>query len=291
MELVGTITELWRFPIKSMAGEALEKCYLGPRGIPGDRGWAVRDETAGEIRGAKKLPTLMQCHAAYLSEPDGSEVPPAEITFPDGSHTRTGEPDAQAKLSAYLRRPVTLWPLQPSDALEHYRKGKPDDPDMMKELRQAFGRLDDEPLPDFSVIPAALLQELMTYTSPLGTYFDAYPLHLITTATLAALSERNPTARFDVRRFRPNVLIGTREDIRGLAEAGWSGKTLSIGDVQLKLEMPAMRCVMTTLPQGDLPKDPSVLRTIVRDAAQNLGVYATIAKPGHVRLGDTVALQ
>jgi uncharacterized protein YcbX len=291
MEVVGTTRELWRFPVKSMAGETLQKCYLGPRGIPGDRGWAVRDETAGEIRGAKKLPTLMRCRAAYMSEPTGTEVSPAEITFPDGSRTRTGAPDAQAKLSAYLRRPVTLWPLQPAEALDHYRKGKPDDPDMMKELRQVFGRLEDEPLPDFSLIPAALLQELMTYTSPLGTYFDAYPLHLVTTATLAALSERNPGARFDVRRFRPNVLIETRQDIRGLAEAAWSGKMLSIGEVQLKVEMPAMRCVMTTLEQDDLPKDPSVLRTIVHDAAQNLGVYATIAKPGFVRLGDPVQLQ
>ncbi|HEY6417540.1 MAG TPA: MOSC N-terminal beta barrel domain-containing protein [Candidatus Binataceae bacterium] len=287
---MGTITELWRFPVKSMAGEPMEKCYLGPRGIPGDRGWAVRDETAGEIRGAKKLPTLMQCHAAYLSEPAGTEVPPAEITFPDRSRARTGDKEAQAKLSAFLGRPVTLWPLQPPDALEHYRHGKPDNPDMINELRQIFGRLEDEPLPDFSTFPPGLLQELMTYTSPLGTYFDAYPLHLVTTATLAALSERNPTAQFDVRRFRPNVLIETRSEIRGLAEAEWSGRTLSIGDVQLKLEMPVVRCVMTTLAQDDLPKDPSVLRTIVRDAAQNLGVYATITKPGHIRCGDPVEL-
>jgi MOSC domain-containing protein len=287
MQLVGTVSELWRYPVKSMAGEPLERCFIGSRGVLGDRGWALRDEKAGEIRRAKKLPaSILRLRPAYLGEPSPDEIPPVEIEFPDGTRTRTGAADTEAKLSAYLGRPVTIWPLQPPEAREHYRRAAPDNLDMTKELREIFGRLEDEPLPDFSEFPA----EVVEYTSPLGTYFDAYPLHVVTTATLAALGKLNAGAQFDVRRFRPNMLIATRHEIKGLAETGWNRKTLRVGDARIKVEVGCARCVMTTLEQDGLPKDPSVLRTIVREAAQHLGVYATVAKPGYVRLGDPVEL-
>ncbi len=158
---------------------------------------------------------------------------------------------------------------------------------MVAELRQIFGRTEDEPLPDLSQFPP----EIMQFTSPLGTYFDAFPLHLLTTATLAALAQKNPLARFDVRRFRPNVLIDTSNKITGLAEAGWGGRTMTIGDAAIKIEMPCTRCVMTTLDQADLPKDPSVLRTIVRDGNQNAGVYTTITRGGEISIDDEVKLE
>ena len=156
---------------------------------------------------------------------------------------------------------------------------------MLVELREIFGRTADEPLPDLSVFPP----EIMEYTSPRGTYFDAFPLHLLTTASLAALGARTPSARFDVRRFRPNVLVETAGGT-GLVETEWLGQMLRIGSARIKIEVPCVRCVMTTLPQGDLVKDSSVLRTIVRDAAQNLGVYATVVSPGRVAVGDAVEL-
>jgi uncharacterized protein YcbX len=156
---------------------------------------------------------------------------------------------------------------------------------MLAELREIFGRTDDEPLPDLMAFPP----EIMEYTSPLGTYFDAFPLHLLTTASLAALGARNASARFDVRRFRPNIVVST-DDAAGFIETEWSGRTLRIGEAQINVEMPCVRCVMTTLPQGDLSKDPSVLRTIVRDAAQNVGAYASIATPGRITVGDAVEL-
>lgn len=74
------------------------------------------------------------------------------------------------------------------------------------------------------------------------------------------------------------------------AQRAWCGKTLRIGGAQIKIEIPCVRCVMTTLAQGDLTKDPGVLRTIVRDAAQNLGVYATVGSRGRVAVGDVVEL-
>lgn len=287
MTIVGRVSEVWRYPVKSMGGESLPAATVGPLGIAGDRGWALRDETAGEIRGAKKMPALMRCRAAYAREPAvGAAVPPVTITLPDGATLHSGDADAAARLSALTGRAVTLWPLQPPENAAHYRRGVPDDPDMEQELRQMFGRLPDEPLPDLSQLP----MELFEYTSPLGTYFDAFPLHVLTTASLRALAARAPGSAFDVRRFRANLLIEPDDAAATLLEADWPGRTLRIGAVALQVAMPAMRCSMTTHAVADLPRDPAVLRTIVRDANQNLGVYATITQPGTVRVGDPVAL-
>ena len=205
MPTIGAVKEIWRFPVKSMAGESLARGAVGGLGIVGDRGWALRDEKAGEIRGAKKMPQLMQCHAAYVEEPAPGRVPDATITLPGGERVRTGDPAANKKLSALLGRAVTLWPLQPKEDKDFYRRAAPDNPDMMAELREMFGRVGDEPIPDLGVFPP----EILEFTSPLGTYFDAFPLHLLTTASLKELARRNPAARFDVRRFRPNILIDT----------------------------------------------------------------------------------
>ncbi len=286
MTMVGTVRELWRYPVKSMGGEALERTTLGSAGLPGDRGWAVRDEAAGEIRGGKKLPRLMLCRARYLHEPDGATTPPAEITLPDGETVTTGDAGIAARLSMLLGRSVTLWSLRPADDRDHYRRGLPDKPDLIDELRDIFGRLPDEPLPDLSVFPP----EIMEFTSPLGTYFDAFPLHVLTTASLATLAADAPAERFDRRRFRPNVLIETGPELRGLVEAGWASRELRIGEAVASLQVPTARCSMITQPQPGLPHDPQALRTVVRAADQNLGIYATITTAGTVRVGDAVEL-
>jgi uncharacterized protein YcbX len=285
MAIVGRVLELWRYPVKSMGGERLEGATLSAMGIPGDRGWAVRDEAAGEIRGGKKLPQLMRCSARYVREPAGDTVPPAEITLPDGATITTDDPGVADRLSGLLGRTVTLWPLQPAEHRDHYRRGLPDKTDLMDELRDIFGRLPDEPLPDLSVFPP----EIMEFTSPLGTYFDAFPLHVLTTASLAALGGATPE-RFDRRRFRPNVLVETDAGLCGLVEAAWGSRTLRIGEAVAALQVPTARCSMVTQPQPGLAKDPQVLRTIVRDAEQNLGIYATVVSPGPVRIGDPVEL-
>ena len=286
MSIVGRVSELWRYPVKSMGGESLGEVTIGPRGIPGDRGWATRDEEAGEIRGAKKLFELLRCSARYVEEPGATRTPAAEILLPDGSRLRCDAPEAADRLSALVGRRVTLWPLQPDAALDHYRRAPADGADLEGEMREIFGRLPDEPLPDFSVFPP----EVFEYTSPVGTYFDAFPLHLLTTGMQRLLEKRNPGARFDVRRFRPNVVIATEGDDATAPEFDWTGRELRIGEVRVAVGVPCPRCVMTTLPQGDLPKDPGVLRTIVRESGQNVGVYATAAAGGRIRVGDPVEL-
>jgi uncharacterized protein YcbX len=270
-----------------MAGERMNRASVGTLGIYGDRGWAIRDEKAGEIRNARKLPGLLYCTAVYVREPSEGNVPPVQITMRDGTTFRSDSAEANARLSEMLGRPVTIWPIQPASEREFLRRAAPDNPDMMAELRQVFGRLEDEPLPDLSTLPPQILE----FTSPFGTFFDAFPLLFLTTASLSALKSRNPSADFDTRRFRPNVLVETEKGIEGLVEAEWSGRTVRIGATRIKLEMPCVRCVIPTLDQPNLRKDPSVLRTIVRDAAQNLGAYATIAAGGTIALGDKVALE
>src|SRR6202795_937982 len=267
MQVIGTVKEIWRYPVKSMAGERMQRANVGALGIHGDRGWAIRDEKAGEIRNARKLPALLHCAAVYLREPSGSDVPPAQITMPNGTTFRSDSAEANARLSELLARRVAIWPIQPASERDFLQRAAPDNPDMTAEMREIFGRLENEPLPDLSTLPPQILE----FTSPFGTFFDAFPFHLLTTASLSVLAKRNPTADFDSRRFRPNVLVETSSGIEGLVEADWSGRTLRIGATRIKLEMPTVRCVIPTLDQPGMKKDPSVLRTIVRAAAQNLG--------------------
>jgi uncharacterized protein YcbX len=286
MTIIGTVDQLWRFPFKSMGGEQLDHCVVGTRGVVGDRAWAVRDEGAGEIRGAKKIPALLQCTARFVEEPREGLVPAVEITLPDGECFRSDDADAARRLSSFLGRSVTVWPIQPATNLDHYQRGRPDSTDLMEELRQIFGRLPDEPLPDISSFPP----EVMRYAAPPGTYFDLSPLHVLTTSSLRAVAARTPGATVDVRRFRPNVLIEPTDKREALPESEWHGKRLRIGSVEARIEMDTVRCVMPTLPQADLPKEPAILRTIVREMGQGLGVYASVVSPGSVRVGEAVEL-
>lgn len=307
--LVGKVKEVWRYPLKSMAGERLEAAHVGARGLRGDRGWALRDEAAGEIRGAKTSPSLMLCSARYREEPAPEGKPPhADIKLPDGTETATDDPKINGLLSDLVGRRVTLWPIQPAGDLAHYRRAIPAARVLGflsrsrnfrrlavgamrlagkdKNLREEFGREPGEPLPDLSLLPA----EIFEFTSPPGTYFDAFPVHLLTTASLAALARIEPEAAWDARRFRPNFLVETSAGVEGLIESGWVGRRLRVGELTLRCEMPAPRCSMTIQAQADIPKDPRVLRAIVKRAGQNFGMYANVESAGRVRVGDEVTL-
>lgn len=284
--IVGRIGELWRYPVKSMKGERIDAAKLGANGIPGDRGWAVRDEVRGGIRGAKKIAELMRCGARYLEEPEPGRVPAPEITLPDGARLRASDADASKRLSEALRNEVTLWPLLPAEKLDHYRRGAPTHADFDSEMRAIFGRAKDEPLPDFSLFP----RELFEFESPPGTYFDAFPLLLLSSATLARLQKLAPASRVDVRRFRPNLLVTTPDGVDDFAELGWIGKRLRIGEAELSVPAACPRCVMISHAFDDLPKDPGLIRTVVREANQNVGVYGCIERPGRIGVGDAVEL-
>jgi uncharacterized protein YcbX len=272
-----------------MQGDSFESLPVDERGIIGDRGWAVRDEVRGGIRGAKKIAGLTRLRARYVEEPTpDAPSPHVEITAPDGEQVRSDDPDANDRVSLFLGHAVTLWPLRPATDLEHYLRGAPDTDDMDAELRAIFGRTPDEPLPSFEGMP---LDVLMTYESPPGTYFDAFPIHVVTDrslATLAALTE-GPDA--DMRRFRPNLVVSVDDDVEGdFPEQGWIGRKLHVGDVVLEVTASCPRCVVVTRQLDDLPENPQVLRTVVREAAQNVGVYANVVNPGRLEEDAQITL-
>ncbi len=281
-----TLTEIFRYPVKSMGGGTLQQTTLTSMGIPGDRCWTLKDEERGGIKGGKRFPGLMGMQAELLGEPDPSNPSPrAQITLADGTRLTSDDAQVNAKLSDALGAPVSLWPLLPADQLEHYRRLPPEpDQDPEAALREVFARTADEPLPDLSAFPA----ELFTYESPPGTYFDAFPLLIMSSSALAAMAQHRPESAFDVRRFRPNLLVDS--DASGFAENAWIGQSARLGSAKLKIEMACPRCVMTTHGFDALPKDPGIMRALVQANNGDLGVYASIVEPGEIRVGDTLEL-
>ena len=273
-----SVTNIYRYPVKSLMGEILSEADIGEAGIPGDRGWAVRDEKRGGIRGGKKIPQLMT-----LAAQSGTAAP--LITAADGDSASASSERINDWLSGKLNHPVTLWPLLPADQLDHYRRGAPDTEDFEQELRAVFGRLPDEPLPDL-----AGFEELLEFESPPGTYFDAFPISIISQQSLNAMNQLEGESRFDVRRFRPNLLVDVPGSDHPFPEQAWVGKTLAIGSVTLRIDTTCPRCAMTTHGFDDLPQDPQIMRKLVANSEGNLGIYASVVKVGKVATGDPVSV-
>jgi uncharacterized protein YcbX len=278
------VDQLWQYPVKSMVGTTVASADLVPTGIVGDRTWAVRDQVRGGIRGGKVLGGLMQLSARYAAPAatGGSVV----ITLPDGSTVTTDDPDVDARVSAAIDHEVVLESLRPADDLDHYRRGEAYHDDLMDELRSIFGREEDEPLPDLSQFPP----EIIEFESPPGTYYDVHPLLLMSTSALHSLAAALPESTIDVRRFRPSVVIDTG-DADGHPERDWIGREVRIGGAVVRVEGGCPRCVMVTRRiDDDLPQDRTILRHIVRDLGQDVGVYATVVTPGSLATGDEVTL-
>ncbi len=280
------IAQLFRYPVKSLLGETLTEATLSTTGIPGDRAWAVRD--AKGTKGGKKFPQLMSARARLLGTPSThNPSPPVVIELPDGRSAASTSNGMNPLLSDYLDAPVTLWPIVDAANLAHYRRqamsGEPSAQEAA--LRAVFGRLAHEPLPDFSQFPA----ELIEHESPPGTYFDAYPLLLLSRASLDSLARLAPASNYDVQRFRPNILL---DELAGdFPENQWVGNLCQIGEVELRIEMACPRCIMTTHAFGELPKDPRIMRALVAHNNGNLGVYASIVRGGKIKPGDAVTIR
>lgn len=281
------IVELWRYPVKSMGGERLDAVDVDARGVHGDRLWAVRDLELGAVTTARRLPALMGCTARFTGEPPADAGPgvAAEVvvTFPDGQERSSGDPEVHELLSVLVGRRVELVPLPALDDRAAYRGPLA----TQNDIRRQFDIPADEPLPDLSMFPVRRLAELARYATPVGMFADAYPLHLLTRASLAAMGEHAPGATFDSRRFRPSVLLDT-DDAPGLVENGWLGGTLTNGTTVVRAEIPTIRCSMPARPQPGLDAEPDVVRTVRRRAEGCLGVYAEVQRGGRLTVGDTL---
>lgn len=270
-KVLGTVVSLWRYPVKSMMGEELNSSEVTQGGLLGDRVYALVDGSDGKIASAKnprKWPTLFDFRAALVEAPTpGAKAPPLRITLPDGTVVNAGQPDIDQLLSKVLHREVRLSAVRdlPSPTAEEYW------PDV--EGLDHRDTVTDFGLPD-------------------GTFFDSAFAHLLTTATLDRLRTLYPQGRFEVRRFRPNIVVETGNGETDFVENSWIGQVIAIGSaVRLSITGPCPRCVMTTLPQGDLPKDAGILRTAAQHNRANVGVYASVLQGGKVCRGDSVSLE
>lgn len=279
---VGTVRALWRYPVKGMAGESLSEVNIDEAGLAGDRRWALRDSARAEIQSCKQRPDLLRCTARGRDAASSG----VEVTFPDGAVLGDDHPALDARLSALLGRASTLEPLRPPSDVDFYRRYHGDGR-WLEDLTATFAREPGEPLPDFiEDVPP----EVASFVAAPGAFFLVTPLHLVTSATLAHLRALNPAADWDPRRFRPNIVIETAPELAGLVEQTWIGRRLRFGAVEIDCVGTTPRCGAITRAQHGLTADASMLRTVVRDAAQNVGVYGSTATPGEVRTGDEVIL-
>ena len=184
------------------------------------------------------------------------------IILPNGSELRNARDDLDAVLSRLLGRPVALRDTPPASAAIEIQG-----PDV----------------PGLSHAGSASVEGL-----PAGGFFDLAPLHLLTTASLRRFRDLAPASDFDLRRFRPNIVIETTPSWAGFVEAGWVGRTVTVGGVPLHVTAPCSRCVMTTLAQPGLPADQQVLRAAVAHTGATVGVYASSSGAGSVGVGDPV---
>jgi uncharacterized protein len=252
---LGTVTQLWRFPVKSLQGDRADELVLGPAGPEGDRQWGVIDAATGKVLTAKRWRTLLDARARI--DPGGAVV----ITLPDGTDHTAGDRATDVALSAWLGREVRL--RRPPAAATAYE-------------------LTMDPTDDSS--------ETWDFATPPGSFVDLAAVHLITDASLAAAAALGPGSDWDVRRFRPTIVVGVDE--AGFVEDDWIGGRLVVGHAVVEPFMRTPRCAMPTRAQpGGLARDTGVSRTLTDRHGNDLGVYASVARPGPVRVGDSVVTE
>jgi uncharacterized protein YcbX len=280
---VGSVATLWRYPVKSMLGEELNASDLTERGLLGDRAYALVDSVDGKIASAKnprKWPRMFEFRSALAPDADpGESLPAVRITLPNGDQITSEQVDHDERLSRALDRTVTL---QAAGRGDHQ-------PGAASSQGRRAGTA-EEYWPDMEGLDHR--DTVTDFDLPQDTFFDCAAVHVLTTATLDQLGEFYPHGRFEVRRFRPNVVVDTADRGSGFAEDAWIGHTIQIGDqVRLSITGPCPRCVMTTLAQADLPKDSGILRTAAQHNGVNVGVYASVAHGGKIRRGDPIWLE
>lgn len=290
------VVELWRFPVKSMGGTRVDALRIDRRGVHADRLWAVRDVEKGVTASARRIPVLLQCSARYATEPAGDagpgNVPAVVITMPDGREFDGADPAADAALSDLVGREVRLVALPaPKDTSAHRMSLQTSLGNYSADqVRSDFGLGDTDDLPDTSVFSPRQMVTLARYSTPPGTFVDLSPVHVLTTASLRSLSaDGHP---YDVRRFRPNVLVDIDIDIDeadGFPESAWVGGQVRLGTVVLSVTNPTIRCVVPTRPQPGIERDTSLTRRLAERTDRFLGIYADVATPGTVRVGDEVS--
>lgn len=274
--LVGTIAELWRYPVKSMLGSTVSEFMVTERGVLGDRAWALRDQRTGRIVSAKRVPRLLQFRATYEVEPTLESAGPVRIETPDGDTIYAGQENASARISGILGRQVRL-----ENSAWANEKTSIDRDTVFGDVPVSQMKPDwtPETMPDYFQLKG-------------GTFLEIGAVYLLASGSVEHLrSLQGGTALIDRRRFRPNFYINTGLTSGRFIEDDWLGTILTVGtSVRLGEFAPTLWCVGSTLAQEELPRDLSILRTIARGHKGCLGLYGSVVSGGLVRVGDPVVL-
>jgi len=250
MEVVG----LWRYPVKSLQGQALTVVDVESDGLAGDRLWGILDDRTGRILTARRRPELLTASAQYIGD-----VP--VISLPDGTMTNGPGHATDAVLSDWLKSPVSLVPSAGvNDGRAEYFEDATDD-----------------------------TSAAIEWTMPADRYVDAAPVLMLTTASLEAGRSLHPDGNWDVRRFRPNIVVA--HPGAGWVEDAWVGQSVSVGTVQLSPMQPCVRCTMVTRPQLGIETDVEIFRALARHHGGLFGVWCDVVSTGTVRIGDPIGLE
>ncbi len=239
------MSELWRYPVKSTGGERLERADVSALGVAGDRHLAVVDDVSGKVLSAKTVPQLLALTATWRD---------LDIEIESAAGTlvvAASDSEADARLSAWLGRPVHLESPVPGHRAVFDLALDPDDPTEVVELQ-----------------------------TPPGSFFDSRStLHLLTTTSAGP---------HDIRRFRPNLVVEAASD-DAYPEDGWVGARLLVGaNVEATVRKATARCVLVTKPQPGLDHDSGIFRELVRERGGLLGVYLDPQTSGAIAVGDAV---
>ncbi len=248
------IEEIWRYPVKSLQGERLSGAILDDSGLRGDRRWGVRDEITGKILTGRREPQLLLA-AASLAD-DGEP----DIVLPSGEVCRGQGSETDTALSKWLQRPVTLVGAvgAPGGEAEYFA-------DATDDTSEAIG-----------------------WTMPADRFVDAMPLLLLTTASLRSGAVLHPAGDWNVRRFRPNLLVDADGD--DWLEDKWCGFELHIGSAAVVPRQGCIRCTMVTRPQPELVRDIEIYKTLARHHGGTFGVWTQVNTPGDVHVNDAVTV-
>ncbi len=245
------MVEIWRYPVKSMQGGRVATGHFTQQGLDGDRRWALRDVETGRLVSAKQNRLILEASA----ELDGEKL---TITLPDGRRLSPDDPDVDEVLTAWLGRQVVLEHAGP-------------------ETSEAY---------EFYVDPEDETSEAIEFYTSEGSFMDAAAMHIITTAALAAMRAAHPANQWDVRRFRPTLVVDAGGE--GHVEDAWVGSSLRIGAVDVTVVSQTIRCGMPGRGQPGLAVDGEVVRILKQDRRQLLGVYSAIDTAGDISEGDAV---
>lgn len=259
------VAGLFRYPVKSLRGHAVDSARIELIGVEGDRRWMVVDR-AGQFKTIRQIPAMTRIDARLTG--DGIELSEASHgsisvrTPSDGAvrevriwkdvvPARQASSEAGAFLSRVLGQELDLVYF---------------DQPRSRPVDQTFGRPDDH-----------------------TTFADGFPILVTTTASLARLNA-TLAAPVGMGRFRPNIVLDTRE---AWAEDGW--RVIRVGNLTLRIVKPCARCVITTRDQltGEQPDPREPLFTLgrmhrARDGGIIFGQNAIPDIAATISIGDPV---